>query len=45
MPKLYSARIDEIGWFSLHNLPKPIHTGFQYSLNKFGEYFEKYNKF
>jgi len=35
-------KIDEIGWFSLGDLPEPLHTGFQFTLNKFKEYFEKY---
>jgi ADP-ribose pyrophosphatase YjhB (NUDIX family) len=36
------AKIDEIGWFSLNKLPKPLHTGFQYTFNRYREYFNKY---
>lgn len=35
-------KIDEISWFSLDNLPKPLHTGFNFSFNKYKKYFEKY---
>ncbi len=35
-------KIDEIGWFRLDNLPKPLHTGFQFSFTKFRENFDKY---
>jgi ADP-ribose pyrophosphatase YjhB (NUDIX family) len=35
-------KIDEIGWFKLDKLPQPLHTGFQFTLSKFREYFEKY---
>ena len=35
-------KIDEIGWFKLNNLPQPLHTGFQFTINKFKDYFEKY---
>lgn len=37
-------KIDEIGWFPLDALPKPLHTGFAYSLKIFGRYFEKYKR-
>lgn len=35
-------KADEFGWFTLDNLPKPLHTGFQYTLKKYKQYFEKY---
>ncbi len=35
-------KIDEIGWFTLDRLPKPLHTGFSYTLEKYSEYFKKY---
>lgn len=37
-------KIDALGWFTLDNLPKPLHTGFQTTLAQFKEYFEKYKK-
>jgi 8-oxo-dGTP diphosphatase len=33
---------DEIGWFYLDKLPKPLHTGFNFTFNRFPEYFKKY---
>lgn len=35
-------KIDEIGWFTLDELPKPLHTGFQFTFSKFRDVFEKY---
>ena len=35
-------KIDEIGWFTLDNLPEPLHTGFQFTLTKFPEFFKKW---
>ncbi len=35
-------KMDEIGWFTLNNLPEPIHTGFAYTLKTYRPYFEKY---
>ncbi len=35
-------KLDEIGWFRLNELPQPLHTGFQFTFNKFQKYFEKY---
>ena len=35
-------KIAELGWFKLNNLPKPIHTGAQYTLNHYKEEFDKY---
>ncbi len=37
-------KIEEIGWFSLDDLPTPLHTGFSFTLNKYSEYFNKYKK-
>lgn len=38
------GKIDEIGWFSLEKLPKPLHTGFEFTFNHYKNYFEKYQK-
>jgi len=35
-------KIDEIGWFTLDNLPKPLHIGFSFTFNHYVEYFQKY---
>ena len=35
-------KIDEIGWFTLDNLPKPLHTGFHYTFSHYKDYFAKY---
>lgn len=35
-------KIDEIGWFRLGNLQKPLHTGFSFTFNKYKDYFDKY---
>lgn len=35
-------KILEIGWFTLDNLPAPLHTGFEYTFNLFKEHFYKY---
>jgi len=32
----------EIGWFNLDNLPKPLHSGFQFTMRKYEKYFKKY---
>lgn len=37
-------KIEEIGWFTIDNFPKPLHTGFTYTFNKYKNYFEKYLK-
>jgi 8-oxo-dGTP diphosphatase len=34
--------IDELGWFPLHALPSPLHTGFARTLSQFPHLFEKY---
>jgi 8-oxo-dGTP diphosphatase len=36
-------KIKEIGWFPLDKLPKPLHTGFQYTFKEYRKYFNKYN--
>jgi len=35
-------KIDEIGWFSVKNLPTPLHSGFTYTFKHFQSYFQKY---
>ena len=35
-------KIDEIGWFSLDNLPTPLHTGFAYTFALYGDIMRKY---
>jgi len=35
-------KIDELQWFTLKNLPKPLHTGFYYTFIHYQDYFEKY---
>lgn len=35
-------KIDEIGWFTLDGLPTPIHSGFQFTFERFKEHFDKY---
>src|SRR4051812_3436688 len=37
-------KMAEIGWFTLDNLPAPLHTGFAFTLSKYRSYFEKYLK-
>ena len=34
-------KIDEIGWFTLDDLPEPLHTGFQYTYSEHQKYFAK----
>lgn len=36
-------KIDELGWFTLDNLPHPLHTGFQYTYKHYKSSFEKYH--
>lgn len=33
-------KIEEIGWFRLSKLPKPLHIGFEFTLDKFKEWFD-----
>lgn len=35
--------IEEIGWFSLGALPKPLHSGFKVTFAKYRAHFDKYN--
>lgn len=37
------TKIAEIGWFTINDLPEPLHTGFQYTFKTFREEFEKYS--
>lgn len=37
-------KIEELGWFSVKNLPQPLHTGFDYTFHKYQEIFAKYFK-
>lgn len=32
----------ELGWFKFNNLPKPLHTGAKFTLNKYKQEFKKY---
>jgi ADP-ribose pyrophosphatase YjhB (NUDIX family) len=32
-------KIDEMGWFRLTNLPKPLHSGFSWALTHYKKYF------
>lgn len=35
-------KIDEISWFTLDNLPEPLHTGFAHTLSLYKSFFDKY---
>ena len=35
-------KIDEIGWFRLANMPRPLHTGFSFTYKNFRDYFKEY---
>lgn len=37
-------KIEELGWFSIKNLPEPLHTGFAYTFNRYKDIFGKYFK-
>lgn len=37
-------KIDEIGWFTFDAFPQPLHTGFQQTLKKYRDVFQKYVK-
>lgn len=38
-------KIEDLSWFKIDNLPKPLHSGFQYSFFKYAkDYFDKYFK-
>jgi len=36
-------RIDEIRWFTLDELPEPLHVGFNFTYTHYRKYFEKYS--
>lgn len=36
------AKIDEIEWFKLNALPKPLHTGFQFTLKHYKDHFSDF---
>lgn len=36
------AKIDEIKWFILDNLPKPLHSGFSFTFSTYRFFFDKY---
>ena len=36
--------IDEIGWFTFDNLPRPLHSQFERAMVQYKDYFEKYQK-
>ncbi|MCA9388442.1 NUDIX domain-containing protein [Candidatus Berkelbacteria bacterium] len=38
------TKIDDLGWFKLRSLPKPLHTGFGYTLKNFRAEFDKIAK-
>lgn len=38
----FTNKIDEIEWFTLDNLPAPLHSGFKYSFNLYRERFRMY---
>lgn len=35
-------KVDKIGWFSLEELPEPLHSGFNFTFSHYKKYFEKY---
>lgn len=35
-------KMTELGWFKLEDLPKPLHTGAQYTLEHYNQEFKKY---
>lgn len=37
-------KMAEIGWFTLDSLPKPLHTGFNFTLTHYQDYFQKYKE-
>lgn len=37
-------KMSKIGWFPINKLPKPLHTGFEYTFNRYKNYFKKYLK-
>lgn len=37
-------KMAELGWFTLSTLPTPLHSGFEFTLNRYRSEFEKYIK-
>ena len=37
-------KIEEIGWFDIEHLPKPLHTGFAHTFKIYRSYFDTYLK-
>ena len=35
-------KMSELGWFKLSKLPKPLHSGFQYTFKKYKKEFDRY---
>jgi 8-oxo-dGTP diphosphatase len=35
-------KIEKLEWHTLNNLPRPLHTGFSFTLNHYRQYFKKY---
>ena len=35
-------KIEDLGWFKIDNLPRPLHPGAKYGFDHFKNYFEKY---
>ncbi len=35
-------KMDSLGWFFLDKLPKPLHTGFKFTLTRYLDHFNKY---
>ena len=35
--------MDELGWFSLHQLPTPLHTGAESAVARYAQYLHKYS--
>ena len=37
-------KMDDIGWFTLDNLPSPLHSGVELELKEFRQYLERYSR-
>ena len=37
-------KMEDLAWFSLDALPTPLHTGFEYTFNRYKDHFENYVK-
>ena len=35
-------KMDEIGWYKLNKLPKPLHSGFKFTFKHYRKYFEEF---